>query len=74
MMNPVSLILLGKFSTRIVAEKFGIIILQNPLLEGDSILVLSKEEVTCSEMSRRASCLPHGDVWSAKPLIPVDAS
>lgn len=74
MMNPVSLILLGKFSTRIIAEKLGVIILHNHLLEGDSILVLSKDEVTCSEMSRHASSLPRGGVWSAKPLIPVDAS
>lgn len=34
MMNPVSLILLGKFSIRIIAEKVGII-LQSHLLEGD---------------------------------------
>lgn len=73
MMNPVSLILLGKFPIRITAENLGIIILQNHLLEGDSILILFKDEVICNEMSRHASRLPHGDVWIAKPSIPMDA-
>lgn len=72
MMNPVSLILLGKFSIGIIAEKLGIIILQNHLLEGDSVSVFSKDEVTCNEMNRHASCLPCGNVWIAKPSVPMD--
>lgn len=67
MMNPVSLILLGKFSLRIIADKLGII-LQNHLLEGESVSVSSKDEVTCHEMSRYASLLPHGDLCGLQSL------
>lgn len=74
MMNPVSLILLGKFSIRIIAEKLGIVIVHNHLLECDSVLVLSKDEVICNEKNIHASCLPRGDVWIAKPSISMDAS